>query len=68
MIAFEGPFATERLAIFIRRIPRQNGRPAVNLLRFPDFAGLHGLDDDGTCEMSDYDLARLGRYASALVG
>lgn len=54
----------ERRAQFIRRVPaRGKGCPARNLLRFPDFAGLDGPDDDGTCTMSDYDLSRRGRLA-----
>lgn len=49
-----------QIAYFIKRIPASCGRQAVNLLRFPDFAGLDGADDDGTCQMSDYDLSRRG--------
>lgn len=49
-----------RTAYFMRRVPAQQGRPAANYLRFPDYAGLNGPDDDGTCEMSDYDLSRRG--------
>lgn len=54
----------ERLAVFVRREPaRGKGRPAKNIVRFPDFEGLDGPEDDGTCQISDYDLARQGRYA-----
>ena len=35
---------------------------AVNYLRFPHLAGLDGGDDDGTCQMSDYQLSRNGQY------
>ena len=51
-------------AVFIKRIPAAGGRAAVNYLRFPDFAGMDGPDDDGTCQMSDYDLSRRGEYAT----
>lgn len=51
-------------AFFVRRIPASQGRKAINLVRFPDFAGLDGPDDDGTTEMSDYDLSRRGRLAN----
>ncbi|MEO1902632.1 MAG: hypothetical protein ABGX87_12820 [Alcanivorax sp.] len=54
----------ERLAFFVRREPaRGKGAPAKNFVRFPDFEGLDGPEDDGTCQMSDYHLARQGRYA-----
>lgn len=43
---------------FVRRVPAQCGRKAVNYLRFPDYAGMDGPNDDGTCEMSDYDVSR----------
>jgi len=52
-----------RIAYFIERIPAQCGQKAINLLRFPDFKGLISPEDDGTCQMSDYDLSRLGEYA-----
>ena len=42
-------------AYFVRRLPAQGGRRAVNYLRFPAFAG---AADDGTCEMSDHEVAR----------
>lgn len=48
----------ERIAFFVRRERAEKGRPAKNFLRFPDFAGINGPDDDGTCEMSDYDVSR----------
>ncbi len=51
------------IAFFVRRIPAQGGRPAKNYLRFPRFAGLDGPNDDGTCEMSDYELSRRGVFA-----
>ena len=49
-----------RKATFLRRVPsaRTIGSQAVNYLRFPDFAGMNGPDDDGTCEMSDYQVSR----------
>ena len=53
----------EMTAFFIKRMPAQCGQKAVNFLRFPDLAGLDGPDDDGTCQMSDYDLSRRGSYA-----
>ena len=52
-----------KTAHFIKRIPAEGGRMAVNYLRFPEYAGLNGPDDDGTCEMSDYDLSRRGQHA-----
>ena len=51
-----------RTAYFIDRIPAEAGQ-AVNLLRFPCYAGLNGPDDNGTCEMSDYELSRRANYA-----
>ncbi|MBA1443777.1 MAG: hypothetical protein M3H12_02645 [Chromatiales bacterium] len=49
-------------AFYMKRVPaRGRGRPAVNYLRFPSYAGLNGPDDDGTCTMSDYDLSRRGK-------
>ena len=42
-------------AYFVCRRPAQGGRPAVNYLRFPAFAC---AEDDGTCEMSDYEVSR----------
>jgi len=53
-----------RTAYFVRRIPAECGRKAVNFIRFPDFAGMDGPEDDGTCQMSDYELSRLGEYAA----
>lgn len=53
----------ERTAFFICRIPAQAGQKAVNLLRFPSYAGVNGSDDTGTCEMSDYDISRRAEYA-----
>jgi len=47
-------------AEFIKRIPAALGRKATNHIRVPDFKGLNGPDDDGTCEMSDYELSRRG--------
>lgn len=51
------------IAYFVKRIPAQCGRKAVNYLRFPDYAGIDGPDDDGTCQMSDYELSRRGEFA-----
>lgn len=45
-------------AYFVRRQPAQGGRQAVNYLRFPAFAGMDGAEDDGICEMSDYEVSR----------
>lgn len=45
-------------AYFVRRLPAQGGHKAVNYLRFPAFAGMDGPGDDGTCEMSDYEVSR----------
>lgn len=47
-------------AYFVKRVPAQGGQKAKNLLRFPAFVGLNGPDDEGVCEMSDYDLSRRG--------
>ena len=55
--------SSRRVAYFVRRIPAECGRKAVNFLRFPDFAGMNGPDDKGICEMSDYELSRLGEVA-----
>lgn len=52
-----------RIAFFVKRLPSISGRPAVNFVRFPDYAGLNGSHDDGTCQMSDYDLSRRGKLA-----
>ncbi len=49
--------------IFLRRQPAKGPTPAVNWVRFPCFAGLAGPDDDGTCQIGDYDLSRRGRIA-----
>jgi len=54
-------FGEARTAFFVRREPRRYGHPAVNYVRFPDYAGLDGPEDDGTCQMSDYDLSRRGQ-------
>ena len=51
-----------RTAYFVGRIPAETGA-AVNLLRFPDYAGLNGPDDTGISQMSDGDLSRRGEYA-----
>lgn len=53
----------DAVAFFVKRIPAQCGCKAVNYLRFPDYAGLDGPDDDGTCQMSDYELSRRGEFA-----
>lgn len=46
-------------AEFIRRQSAQRGgAKAVNYFRFPDFVGLNGPEDDGVCQMSDYDVSR----------
>ena len=46
---------------FVRREPAKGkGIPAVNYVRFPAFEGLNGPNDDGTCQMSDYELSRRG--------
>lgn len=52
-----------RTAYFIERIRNGYGPHAHNLLRFPDFEGLNGPDDNGICQMSDYDLSRKGAIA-----
>ena len=44
-------------AYFVRRRPAQGGRQAVNYLRFPGYAGMEGPEDDGSCEMSDYEVS-----------
>ena len=50
-----------RVCYFVKRVPSQNGRPAENYVRFPDFAGLNGNDDDGTCRVSDYEFSKFYR-------
>jgi hypothetical protein len=53
----------ERRAVFVSREPaRGKFRPAVNVLRFPDFAGQDGPDDNGICTVSDYEFSRRARY------
>lgn len=54
------PFSGNVTAYFVKRRPAAGGRPAVNQVRIPADAGLTGPDDDGTCEMSDYDISRRG--------
>ena len=49
--------------VFLRRRPAKGPTPAVNWVRFPGYAGLYGPEDDGTCQISDHDLARRGRIA-----
>ena len=49
---------TKAPAEFVRRVPARGGVKAVNYLRFPGFAGQDGPEDDGTCQMSDYDVSR----------
>lgn len=49
---------SDQTAYFVRREPAQGGRRAVNYLRFPAFTGMEGAEDDGTCEMSDYEVSR----------
>ena len=56
-------FGGHNTAYFIKRVPAEPGRKATNYLRFPEFAGLDSPDDDGICQMSDYDLSRQGEYA-----
>ena len=53
----------EKIAFFFCRFPAEAGQKAMNLLRFPCYAGLNGLDDNGTCEMSDFGLSKRGEYA-----
>ena len=55
--------AENRIAYFVKRIPAQCGRKAINFVRFPDYEGLNSPEDDGTCHMSDYDLSRRGVLA-----
>lgn len=42
--------------IFVKRIPAECGRPAVNIIRIPRFAGLNGPADDGICQFTDRDV------------
>jgi len=53
----------EHIAYFVRRQPHAHSRKADNYLRFPDFAGQDGPDDQGICVVSDYDLSRNARFA-----
>jgi len=57
-ILLTGSDQRQREAVFIRRHPAQGGRKAINIIRVPDFAGLEGPNDDGTCTISDYDFSR----------
>jgi len=56
-------FGGYNTAYFIKRTNAKAGAKATNYLRFPDFAGLDSPEDDGTCQMSDYDLSRQGEIA-----
>ena len=63
-LLIKAALGTESLtAFFVKRIPAQCGRKAINLVRFPEYEGLMSPEDDGTCEMSDYDLSRRGEFA-----
>ena len=53
----------EQIAFFMYRVPAEAGQKAMNYLRVPCYAGLNGPSDNGTCQMSDYDLSRRGEYA-----
>ncbi|MFC0225644.1 hypothetical protein [Serratia aquatilis] len=44
--------------VFIRRVPRQPGRPAHSIIRVDEFAGLDGPQDLGDTPYSDYDVSR----------
>lgn len=46
-----------RVGFYVRRSPTQSGRPAINIIRVPDYAGLNGPDDNGLCQLSDYDFS-----------
>ncbi len=48
---------------FIMRCPRSAHGPALNVVRFPIYAGLNGPSDVGDSTITDYDLARRGRLA-----
>lgn len=49
---------TTRVAIFVNRLPGENGRQPINILRVPDFAGLEGPEDEGIVTLSDRELSR----------
>ncbi len=55
--------AKSEIGYFIKRYPAECGRKAFSLIRFPAYAGLNGGEDDGTSQMSDYDLSRRGEFA-----
>lgn len=44
---------------FVRRIPYQPGRAAINQFLVPAFAGLNGPTDKGLTEFSDRDVRKL---------
>jgi hypothetical protein len=50
---------------FVRREPRECGRPARNVLFSPDWVGLNGTDDKGEAVCSDYELSRKGTVLEA---
>ncbi|MBL3601602.1 MAG: hypothetical protein JMN25_17350 [gamma proteobacterium endosymbiont of Lamellibrachia anaximandri] len=52
-------------AVFIKRTPARGRFMAINYLRFPAYAGIHGPDDDGTIQMSDVDLSNHGHIANS---
>ncbi len=47
-----------RIGFYVRRYLSQAGRPAINIIRVPDYTGLNGPNDDGSCQISDYDFSR----------
>lgn len=53
----------ELAATFVRRVPRDCGRAEFNVFTVPDYAGQLGIDDDGKCTMSDYDVGQQVRPA-----
>lgn len=43
---------------FIRRTPRQYGRPARSIVHVDEFIGLNSSNDLGETNYSDYDISR----------
>jgi len=58
MILFSNIGGQEYVVEFLKRDPRQSGRPARNYVRGDAFAGLNGPDDDGTVVLSDQEIAK----------
>jgi hypothetical protein len=43
---------------FIERVPRHYSRAAYSIIRVDEFVGIHGSNDLGETNYSDYDVSR----------